>query len=60
MSRDKLGRIGKNFDEELKKIKIERRQGVDQKYGKEVSNSRLTNKILEYPEWVIIKKKLIN
>jgi hypothetical protein len=55
----KLSRLGKNFEKELREIKILRRMDVDKKFSKEIGNARLTDGILKFPEWNILKQKLI-
>lgn len=55
----KLAKVGKNFDEELREIKIGRRVGVDKKFPKEISTERLTDGIIKFPEWQDLKIKLM-
>ena len=57
-SDNKLSRIGRKFDEEIRLIITERRNNIDKKCPKEISSWRITNKILEYPEWKPIREKL--
>ncbi len=54
-----LQKIGLKFDKELKEIIMGRRLDVDKDISHEISRARITDVIPEFPEWDILKKKLI-
>lgn len=51
--------IGKRFDRELKEIKALRRLSIDKNLPREISTERLTDGLPEFPEWKILKERLI-
>jgi hypothetical protein len=53
-----LQRVGKKFALELKEIQGIRKAGIDLKLPRPIGSERLTEKIVEYPEWETIKNKL--
>lgn len=55
---DKMTRLGKNFDKELKEIIRARRQTVDADLPREISKERITDTIPKFPEWEGLKRKL--
>jgi len=48
-------RVGEKFRKELNEIKIKRRMTVDRELPREISNERLTNGIVNLPQWREIK-----
>lgn len=59
MNNEKISRIGKEFDRELKEIIRIRRLDIDKNLPREIGMSRITNGIIKFPEWDILKKKLM-
>lgn len=54
-----MSKMGRQLQKELNDIKIKRRMDIDKKFTREISTERLTNGIVKFPEWLSIKKKLL-
>lgn len=52
-------KAGKDFHKELSEIQKKRWMGIDKTKPKPVSTTRLTNKMVKYPEWIALKNKLL-
>jgi len=52
-------RIGKKFNIELKEIKAIRRLNIDKDLPREISNARLTDGMVDLPEWKTLRERLI-
>jgi len=59
MRKRKMAEIGFNIEKELKEIKVLRRLDIDKNLPREISNARLLDGLTKFPEWKILKKRLI-
>jgi len=59
MRRRKFAEIGVDFEKELKQIKALRRIDVDKDLPRELSNARITDGMIHFPEWKLLKERLV-
>ena len=52
-------KIGEEFIKELREIKALRRIDVDKDLPREISDARITDGLVKFPEWKLLKDKLV-
>lgn len=57
--RDDLMRIGKKFKKEINEIIRERWKEIDSNLARPLGSKRITEALVELPEWNVLKNKII-